>query len=147
MTKPQNIYEALKSDPCMTTLVSLIDLAGLTDAVKGLKKTTLFAPSNCAFNKLPKELVEFLTNPENKETLQLVLLYHLTEGCLSSSKLQNNQILTMLNGGATTVLKDCKNINIEDLTLSKSKVYGKQTFTCGCNVVHKVCSVLIPFVF
>ena len=142
--KPANMYDALKCNPCFSTLISLIDLADLTTAVKALKNSTLFAPNNDAFKALPAATLAFLTDPANKTSLQSVLLYHLTGKCYSSCKLYNGQVLTMLNTQTTTVIKNCCGLYIKDVEGNNSKVYGKDCYVCGCNVIHKICKVLIP---
>lgn len=144
MYKYSNLYCALKSDPCFSTLVSLIDLAELTDAVKARKCTTLFAPNNKAFAKLPADTLKFLTDPANKTSLQNVLLYHLTDKCIPSSKLSNGEVLKMLNKQNTEVVKNCCGLFIKDYAKNESKVYGKDWYVCKCNVIHKICEVLIP---
>ena len=58
------------------TVFSLVELAGLSDAVAGMDAFTLFAPTDEAFAALPAETVELLLAPENRENLQKVLLYH-----------------------------------------------------------------------
>ena len=58
----------VRSVPKLSTLASLLDLAGLVDALSG-SSLTMFAPTNDAFAKLPEGLVGFLTRPENKQML------------------------------------------------------------------------------
>lgn len=59
-------------------LSELLILAGLTGALSGLfpQGVTLFAPSDDAFGKLPKAVVEKLLRPENRDTLTKILLFH-----------------------------------------------------------------------
>src|SRR5262249_9507035 len=50
----------------VTTVVTAIKAAGLVDTLKGKGPFTVFAPTNAAFEKLPKGTVEDLLKPENK---------------------------------------------------------------------------------
>ena len=52
-----------------TTLVAAVKAAGLVDTLKGPGPFTVFAPTNAAFEALPKGTVETLLKPENKATL------------------------------------------------------------------------------
>ena len=58
----------VSSLPELSTLVSLLNAAGLVDLLSSWQ-LTVFAPTNDAFAKLPEALVSFLTRPENKQTL------------------------------------------------------------------------------
>src|ERR1700748_249978 len=53
-----------------TTLVAAVKAAGLVDTLSGPGPFTVFAPTNGAFAKLPKDTVENLLKPENKEQLK-----------------------------------------------------------------------------
>jgi uncharacterized surface protein with fasciclin (FAS1) repeats len=56
-----------------TTLVTTIKAADLVNTLKGKGPFTVFAPSNNAFNKLPKGTVESLLKPESKAELVKLL--------------------------------------------------------------------------
>ena len=49
-----------------TTLVTAVKQAELVDALSNAGPFTVFAPTNAAFDKLPKGTVEDLLKPENK---------------------------------------------------------------------------------
>ncbi len=63
-----------------TTLVAAVKAAGLVETLKGTGPFTVFAPTNEAFNKLPKGTVESLLKPENKDKLTGILTYHVVSG-------------------------------------------------------------------
>ena len=61
-----------------STLKTALDAAGITqETINGLKPTTIFAPTNDAFNKLPSGLLDELLKPENKENLTKILNNHI----------------------------------------------------------------------
>lgn len=72
----------------LSTLVSAVKKAGLDKMLSEPGSYTLFAPTNNAFEKLPKKLsVAELAKPENKELLTNILKYHVVAGEISSDKL------------------------------------------------------------
>ncbi len=81
-----------------TTLVAAVKAAGLVETLKGDGPFTVFAPTNEAFNKLPKGTVENLLKPENKGKLTSVLTYHVVPGAIKSSDLKNGQTLKTVQG-------------------------------------------------
>ncbi|BAY80786.1 beta-Ig-H3/fasciclin [Calothrix parasitica NIES-267] len=72
----ENIVEIAASNPNFKTLVAAIQAADLTETLSGNSKLTVFAPTNAAFAKLPKETLDKLLKPENKAVLQQILTYH-----------------------------------------------------------------------
>ena len=79
---------AMKS-PDHTTLVAAVKAAGLAPMLMEEGPYTVFAPTNDAFNRLPKGTVEMLLKPENKEKLAAVLAYHVIPGDVDSAKLMS----------------------------------------------------------
>ena len=81
-----------------TTLVAAVKAAGLVETLKGAGPFTVFAPTNAAFEKLPKGTVENLLKPENKGKLTSVLTYHVVPGALKASDLKDGQKLKTVQG-------------------------------------------------
>ncbi len=72
----------------LSTLVSAVKAAGLEKMLSEPGSYTVFAPTNNAFEKLPKKLsIAELAKPENKEMLTGILQYHVVAGEISSDKL------------------------------------------------------------
>lgn len=76
MFADKNIVENAVNSADHTTLVSLVQAAGLVETLQGKGPFTVFAPTNDAFAKLSPETVEFVTKPENKAALVKVLTCH-----------------------------------------------------------------------
>jgi uncharacterized surface protein with fasciclin (FAS1) repeats len=133
-----------------TTLVAAVKAADLVTTLKGTGPFTVFAPSNSAFDKLPKGTVENLLKPESKAALVKLLIYHVVSG-----KLMASDVLTAIKAGKGKAV--VKTIQGEDLTatLVDGKVIltdakgGKSTVTAADlnatnGVVHVIDSVVMP---
>lgn len=72
----QTIVDVAAGNPNFSTLVSLVQAAGLVDTLKSAGPFTVFAPTNAAFAKLSPETLAFLTDPANKQVLISILTYH-----------------------------------------------------------------------
>ena len=96
-SQPNVVQVAIKS-PDHTTLVEAVKAADLVNALSNAGPFTVFAPSNAAFEKLPKGTVEDLLKPEKKDALVDLLQYHVYVGVLQSAQLQDGQSLGMVNG-------------------------------------------------
>src|SRR5262249_51234058 len=83
----KNIIQNAINSKDHTTLVAAVKAAGLVDTLQGPGPFTVFAPTNKAFEKLPKGTVETLLKPENKDKLTSVLTYHVVAGRMSAKDL------------------------------------------------------------
>src|ERR1700743_1059190 len=89
MYPTKNIVENAVNSKDHTTLVAAVKAAGLVETLEGAGPFTVFAPTNEAFDKLPKGTVETLVKPENKAMLTKILTYHVVAGKMSSADLMD----------------------------------------------------------
>jgi uncharacterized surface protein with fasciclin (FAS1) repeats len=150
MYPTKNIIENAVNSKDHTTLVAAVKAAGLVETLSGAGPFTVFAPTNEAFNKLPKGTVETLVKPENKDALVKILTYHVVPGRISSEALMS---MIKKNGGmykAKTVQGDeltfmmkGKNIFITDEKGGMSKVTIPDVNQSN-GVIHVINTVLMP---
>jgi uncharacterized surface protein with fasciclin (FAS1) repeats len=80
---PENASKAKN----LTTLVAAVQAAGLVDTLAGPGPFTVFAPTNAAFDRLPKGTVGKLVQPDMKPQLTGILTYHVVAGKLTAREL------------------------------------------------------------
>lgn len=80
MYPSRNIVQNAVNSKDNTTLVAAVKAAGLVKALEGKGPFTVFAPTNEAFDMLPKGTVPTLLEPKNKAMLTSILLYHVVPG-------------------------------------------------------------------
>jgi uncharacterized surface protein with fasciclin (FAS1) repeats len=131
------VVKVAVGSPAHTTLVAAVKAAELVDVLSNAGPFTVFAPTNAAFDKLPKGTVESLLKPENKEKLADILQYHVAVGGYKEEMLTDGKTLNMANGGNVTVsVKDGK------ITLNGSATLGG-TVVASNGLVHVIDSVLL----
>jgi len=122
-----------------TTLVAAVKQAQLVDALSNAGPFTVFAPTNEAFNKLPKGTVEDLMKAENKEKLQDILQYHVFVANLGTTLMQDGQTLNQVNG---------QNITIQKSADGKITINGKAhiitSIPASNGIIHVIDEVLLP---
>lgn len=101
MYPSKNIVENAMNSKDHTTLVAAVKAAGLVETLQGAGPFTVFAPTNAAFDKLPKGTVQTLVKPENKEMLTKILTYHVVAGKWDSKAIA----AAIKAGGGTAELK------------------------------------------
>jgi len=79
------------------TLVELVTDAGLADVLTGPGPFTIFAPTDDAFAKLPKDVMDKLK--KDMEMLSNVLLYHVVNKDVYSSQLSNEMLAPSMYTG------------------------------------------------
>src|ERR1700750_746306 len=87
MYPSKNIVENAMNSKDYTTLVAAVKAACLVETLESDGPFTVFAPTNEAFDKLPKGTVDMLVKPENKTMLTTILTYHVVSGKLDSKEL------------------------------------------------------------
>ena len=80
MYPTKTIVENAVNSPIHTTLVAAVKAGGLVDTLNSPGPFTVFAPTDDAFAKLPAGTVDTLVKPENKDTLDKILTYHVVAG-------------------------------------------------------------------
>jgi uncharacterized surface protein with fasciclin (FAS1) repeats len=134
----------------LSTLVSALKAADLDQMLSESGSYTVFAPSNNAFEKLPKKMsIAELGKPENKEMLTQVLQYHVVSGVITSDKLveaingaNGKYTFTTVGGKDLTASLKGDKINLKDEKGNRTEiVLGNVEASNG--VVHVINDVLI----
>lgn len=150
MFPTKNIVENAVNSKDHTTLVAAVKAAGLVETLESAGPFTVFAPTNEAFDKLPKGTVETLVKPENKTTLTKILTYHVVAGRISAADLmakvkmgKGKAELKTVQGGSLWVMQDGKKLYLVDEKGEKSWVTIGDVFQSN-GVIHVVNTVLMP---
>ena len=112
--------------------------ADLVDTLKGKGPFTVFAPSDDAFKKLPKETRDSIMKPANKSRLQRILKHHVVEGRKRAKDVSEASSFKMLDGKTLNVRKKGDQVRIADATITKTDLEAEN------GVVHVIDRVLMP---
>lgn len=133
----RNVLQVAISSKDHTTLVAAVKAAELVDVLATVGPFTVFAPTNAAFEKLPKGTVEGLLKPEKKADLQNILQYHVIAGGYAIDKFKDGQTIGVANDGKVTMgVKDGK------VTVNGANIIG--SVSCANGTVHVIDGVLLP---
>lgn len=150
MYASKNIVQNAVNSKDHTTLVAAVKAAGLVDTLQGPGPFTVFAPTNEAFDALPKGTVDTLLKPENKPMLTKVLTYHVVPGKLDSKALDRQikagggkATLKTVEGETLTVQGSGKALTVTDEKGDKAKVTIADVYQSN-GVIQVVDKVLLP---
>lgn len=150
MYATKNIVENAVNSADHTTLVAAVQAAGLVDTLQGKGPFTVFAPTNAAFDMLPKGTVEGLLKPEAKDTLVKVLTCHVL-GAKETSEMLSADIMKFGGRAQLNTVGGCKltawveggMLMLQDETGGKASVTIADVMQSN-GVIHVIDHVLLP---
>ena len=150
MYPTKNIVENAVNSKVHTTLVAAVKAAGLVDTLSGPGPFTVFAPTNKAFDKLPKGTVATLVMPENKDKLTAILTYHVVSGTMTAKDLKaavktggGKAELKTVQGGTLTVTEKGKGLDLTDEKGDVAHITIPDVMQSN-GVIHVIDTVMIP---
>jgi|AntRauTorcE11897_2_1112592.scaffolds.fasta_scaffold14802_3 uncharacterized surface protein with fasciclin (FAS1) repeats len=151
MSPKKDIVDNAVNSADHTTLVAAVKAAGLVETLKSDGPFTVFAPTNDAFENLPKGTVKKLLKPKNKQKLAKILTYHVVPGNITydaaADAIENGggkaELKTASGGTLTAMWNGEHNIVIKD---GNGNVANISTYDVAQSngVIHVIDSVLLP---
>ena len=136
--KAKDIVDTAVAAGNFKTLAAALKAADLVDTLKGKGPFTVFAPTDEAFAKLPKETLESLLKPENKKKLAGILTYHVVSGkVLAKDVVKLTEAKTVQGSSVKIAVKEGK------VTVDGANVVTADIETSN-GVIHVIDSVIIP---
>jgi uncharacterized surface protein with fasciclin (FAS1) repeats len=135
-----DVVDAAVSLGMFNTLVSAVKAAGLVDTLKSPGPFTVFAPTDEAFSKVPKEILNELMKDIPK--LKSILTYHVVSGRFTAEDLSK--------------IKNLKTVEGEEIKIDSAKWHGhknpkvndaniiKPDLMVDNGICHAIDKVLMP---
>ncbi len=130
----KSIFETLVESGNFKELVGIIQKAGMEDALRTSGPYTLFAPTDQAFDKLPKNLLEPAV--DDKEKLARLIQYHMVEDRVTGNDLKRMKSITSALGERlyldTTTSTEINHVKISEMDIK-----------CTNGMIHGISEVLL----
>ena len=134
----KTIVDVAASAGSFKTLLAAVDAAGLTATLRSAGPFTVFAPTDEAFNVLPKETLVLLLKPENKKLLTDILTFHVVPGSVNAAKVLSSHDLPTVNGKRSLI-----NVRGGRAYINGAEI--KVTDIAASNgIIHVIDTVMIP---
>jgi uncharacterized surface protein with fasciclin (FAS1) repeats len=133
----RNLVETAAADPQFSTLVSLVEKAGLADELSGDAKLTVFAPTNAAFEKLPKATLRRLGR--NRALLRRTLLYHVVAGDVKAEQVVKLRRVRTLAGRNVRI-----RVRDDRVYLNRRSRVVATDVAASNGTIHVINRVLVP---
>jgi len=93
-----NITQVVNTDKNLKTLKKGVHASDLDQLLSSTGPFTFFAPSDLAFDKLEKGMMDKLLEPQNRPQLANLLNNHIVNGKIVFNELKDGDKLTTVNG-------------------------------------------------
>ena len=118
------------------TLVTAVKAADLVDTLKGEGPFTVFAPTDEAFAKIPKEKLDALL--KDKKALTAVLTYHVVPGKVMAADVVKLDSAKTVQGKSLNIVTRDGKVTINGVNVIKTDI------VCKNGVIHVIDAVLMP---
>jgi len=132
----KNIIDTAIAAGNFKTLAEAVTAAGLVDTLSGPGPFTVFAPTDEAFAKVPKGVLDALM--ANKTLLAAVLTYHVVPGAVMSSDLKDGMSVKTVEGSDVKIA-----ISPAGVMVNNAKVIQPDIMASN-GVIHVIDSVILP---
>ena len=129
------ILEAARAAGCFNTLLTAVDVAGLTAALESPGPFTVFAPVDEAFAALPPGTVQTLV--DNTPQLARILKFHVLAGDHTREQLVDQPQWQSLEG-APVAIRRADPFEVKNATVLQADL------VCDNGIVHVINRVILP---
>jgi uncharacterized surface protein with fasciclin (FAS1) repeats len=118
------------------TLVTAVKAAGLVETLKGEGPFTVFAPTDAAFAKVPKDKLDTLL--KDKAALTGVLTYHVVPGKVMATEVVKLDSAKTVQGKSVKILAKDGKVTVNGVNVVSTDI------VCRNGVIHVIDAVLMP---
>jgi uncharacterized surface protein with fasciclin (FAS1) repeats len=118
------------------TLVTAVKAADLVETLKGKGPFTVFAPTDEAFAKIPKDKLEALL--KDKKALTAVLTYHVVPGKVMAADVVKLDSAKTVQGKSINIVTKDEKVTIDGANVLKTDI------VCANGVIHVIDAVILP---
>ena len=131
-----NITQLVNVEKNMTTLKKSVHASGMDQVLSSKGPYTVFAPTDIAFGKLDKGILDNLLKPENKTKLTDLLNHHVVEGKINFKDLKDGEKLKTVNGKELVV-----HVKDGHTTVDGAKIQGHDVQATN-GIIHSLETVM-----
>jgi uncharacterized surface protein with fasciclin (FAS1) repeats len=118
------------------TLVTAVKEAGLVETLKGKGPFTVFAPTDEAFARVPREKLDALL--KDKKALAAVLTYHVVPGNVMAADVVKMTTAKTVQGQSINIVAKDGKVTVNGANVSATDI------VCANGVIHVIDAVILP---
>jgi uncharacterized surface protein with fasciclin (FAS1) repeats len=137
----KNVLQVADETGAFSFFLKAVKYTGMRDFLYGAGPFTLFAPTDDAFTKLPKTMLNKMfdeDNPAGKEKLRALLYNHVLNGVVMTRDIANRRREAVTVPGGILLLDGTHGFTVDNAKITKSDIMADN------GVVHVIDTVLVP---
>ncbi len=135
-TSEKDIVDTAIAAGKFKTLVTAVKAAGLVETLKGKGPFTVFAPTDEAFAKVPREKLAALL--KDRKALTAVLTYHVVPGKVMAADAVKVDSARTVQGQPITIASKNGRVTINGANVVRTDII------CSNGVIHVIDAVILP---
>ncbi|MEP7377355.1 MAG: fasciclin domain-containing protein [Chitinophagaceae bacterium] len=132
-----NITQVVNTDKNLKTLKRGVHASDLDQLLSSTGPFTFFAPSDLAFEKLDKNVMENLLEPQNRSKLADLMNNHIVTGRIFFNELKDGDNLTTVNGRKLLIQVTDGKVSIGDTSILANPI------KISNGVIHSTDTVMV----
>ena len=129
-----NVVETLSNDGGFKVLLKVVKASGMESTLTGAGPVTVFAPTDFAFEKMPKDKLDALTT--NQDEAKKLLSLHLVNGAITKADVDAGKVKTM--SGQVVTLSVEGGVKIDGIPVVGPGIHADN------GTIHSLTGVLSP---
>jgi len=133
-----NLVDTAAANGNFTTFGKAVEMAGLSDTLRGEGPFTVFAPTDAAFAAMPSGKLDDLFKPEHKSDLVSLVNYHLVKGNKQLSDIGKWDSARTVQGQMAPIKLNDKSVSFDGATVVTADIGASN------GVLHGIDKVNVP---
>ena len=118
----KNLVDTLVDAGTFSIFLAAVKATGLAEPLSQPGPITLLAPTDDAFAKLPKDQLDGLLKPENREKTRKLLTFHIVLGKVTSHEILGKRLEAATIEGGSRLIDATKGIKVDDARVIKADI-------------------------
>jgi uncharacterized surface protein with fasciclin (FAS1) repeats len=137
----KTVLQAADEAGAFSMFLKAVKITGMRDLLQGEGPYTVFAPTDDAFTKLPKQMFNSLFNDDSaasKEKLRALLYNHILDGKVMARDITGRRREAVTIPGGILLVDGTHGFQVDNAKVTKSDIMADN------GVVHVIDTVLVP---
>jgi uncharacterized surface protein with fasciclin (FAS1) repeats len=134
----KNIIDTAADAGTFNVFLAAVKMAGLTDILNQPGPVTVFMPTDDAFAKLPRPMLEGFLKGENREKTRAILTYHIVFGKVTSRELLGKRLEAATVQGGSLLIDATRGITVDNAKVIKADIIADNGY------LHVIDTVVMP---
>lgn len=136
--RAKGMVDTIQDSGTFNTFAGSLKAVGAAELLAGPGPFTIFAPTDDAFTKIPRENLERLLRPENRDTLRQIVMCHIVAGRVTARDVLGKRLEAATLNGTSVLIDATKGILVGEAKVVRADVPADN------GIIHFIDTVIMP---